>query len=160
MRLSEDRGSRVYAVVFDPGDEAVNGLTGFAERESIRGASLTAIGGFERAVVGWFDLDRRDYHRIEIGEQVEVLSLVGDLTAGDETSERPKVHVHVVLGRRDGSTLGGHLLEGTVRPTLEVVVSENPVSIRRQHDPATGLALIDPVGAAQEGAASNDQNRS
>jgi predicted DNA-binding protein with PD1-like motif len=50
----------------------------------------------------------------------------------------------VVVGRRDGSTVGGHLLEGHVWPTLEVVLTESPAHLRKKHDPETGLALIDP----------------
>jgi predicted DNA-binding protein with PD1-like motif len=76
---------------------------------------------------------------IAVGEQVEVLSLVGDIALdGDE----PKVHAHAVLGRRDGSTVGGHLLEAHVRPTLEVVLVESPAYLRRLHDAASGIALI------------------
>ncbi len=53
------------------------------------------------------------------------------------------MHAHAVLGRADGSTVGGHLLEGEVWPTLEVVVSEAPATLRKRVDPETGLALID-----------------
>jgi uncharacterized protein len=49
----------------------------------------------------------------------------------------------VVLGKRDGSAVGGHLLRTTVRPTLEVILTETPVVLRRRSDPESGLALID-----------------
>jgi predicted DNA-binding protein with PD1-like motif len=69
-----------------------------------------------------------------------VLSLVGDIALADG---EPQVHAHVVLGRADGSTVGGHLLEGRVWPTLEVIVTELPAALRKRHDEQTGLALID-----------------
>jgi predicted DNA-binding protein with PD1-like motif len=53
------------------------------------------------------------------------------------------VHAHVVCGRRDGSTVGGHVQQATVRPTLEVMVTRAPETVRRRHDEASGLALID-----------------
>ena len=68
-------------------------------------------------------------------EQVEVLSLIGDIAAG-------KVHAHVVLGKRSGAACGGHLLAARVRPTLEVILTESPGHLQRKHDPATGLSLI------------------
>ncbi len=149
---------RSIAVVFDPGDEAIEGLTGFARDSGLDAAHFTALGAFERATVGWFDLETRDYRRIEVDEQVEVLALVGDITQAGPDSDDPKVHAHVVLGRSDGSLVGGHLLAGRVRPTLEVVVTETPAVLRRSHDPATGLALIDLARSsgptAREGAAS------
>jgi uncharacterized protein len=54
----------------------------------------------------------------------------------------PQVHAHAVLGRHDARTLGGHLLEAHVRPTLEVILVETPSHLRKQVDPETGLALI------------------
>jgi predicted DNA-binding protein with PD1-like motif len=51
--------------------------------------------------------------------------------------------VHVVLGLSDGTTRGGHLLEGQVFPTLEVVVTETPAELRKVMHPDLGIALID-----------------
>jgi uncharacterized protein len=133
---------RTYAVVLASGDDPVTCLTQFARDEKLDAARLTAIGAFESAVLGFFDLDRKDYARIPIREQVEVVSLIGDIGLGPDGA--PTLHAHVVVGRRDGSTCGGHLLEARVRPTLEVMLVESPAWLRRRKDPATGLALIDP----------------
>ncbi len=134
-----ERGRRTYAVVFDPGDEVIEGLTRFAREHDLGASQLTAVGAFSRATLGFFDLDRKEYLPIPIEEQVEVLSLVGDIT---EDADEPKVHAHVVVGKRDGTAHGGHILEARVRPTLEVIVVESPRHLRRRTDPATGLALI------------------
>ena len=75
-----------------------------------------------------------------VREQTEVLSLIGDI-ALEERGGR-KVHAHVVLGKRDGAALGGHLLAAKVRPTLEVVLDASPGCLKRRHDPASGLSLI------------------
>jgi predicted DNA-binding protein with PD1-like motif len=138
--LSSASGVRTFAVVFDSGDEVMQGLQRFATREALTAASLTAIGAFERVTLGYFDVRRRDYSRIELDEQVEVLTLAGNVAlSGDER----KVHAHVVVGRSDGTAHGGHLLEAVVRPTLEVVVVESPAHLHRRTDRETGLALID-----------------
>jgi uncharacterized protein len=135
-----ERGERTYAVVFAEGDEAMEGLGKVAAEQGLSAARLTAIGAFRRATVAFFDLESREYLPIEVEEQVEVLSLVGNVTlSGDEH----KVHVHAVLGRRDGSTVGGHLLSGEVRPTLEVILVESPAHLRRHHDEETGLPLLE-----------------
>jgi predicted DNA-binding protein with PD1-like motif len=134
---------RTWAIVFDTGDEPIGGLTQWAREAGIDSAHLTAIGAFERADIGWFDLEKRDYRVNAVVTQVEVVSLVGDITAGVGARDDPKIHAHVVLARSDGTALGGHLLSATVRPTLEVVVTEASRALRRRHDPATGLALID-----------------
>ena len=139
-QLLNDDGERVFAVIFDTGDDPVAGLTRFAEERKLGASAFTAIGAFSEATLGYFDWDKKDYERIPVKQQVEVLALVGDIALQDG---RPKLHAHVVLGRRDGSACGGHLLDARVRPTLEVIVTESPAHLRRRHDPASGLALIE-----------------
>jgi hypothetical protein len=139
-KVVEDADVVTYVVVCDPGDEAVAALTQFAQAEDLEAASIAAVGAFERAVVGWFDRAAKDYRRIPVGEQCEVLSLLGDVAQGQDG---PILHMHVVLGLPDGTTRGGHLLEGTVFPTLEVVVTETPAQLRKVMRPDIGIALID-----------------
>lgn len=139
-KLLNKNGERMFAVVFETGDDPVAGLTRFAAERKLGASAFTAIGAFSEATLGYFDWDKKDYERIAVKQQVEVLALVGDITLQDG---KPKLHAHVVLGRRDGSACGGHLLEARVRPTLEVIVTEAPAHLRREPDPATGLALID-----------------
>lgn len=130
---------RTIALVFDRGDEAIASLQAFAAEHNLLASRLTGIGAFESATLGYFDWERRAYEPIEVDEQVEVLSLVGDIALD---GSQPKVHAHVVLGRRDGSTIGGHLMRARVRPTLEVMLIESPEYLQRRHDPASGIALI------------------
>ena len=140
--LAQHDKLRTFVVVFETGDEAMGGLASFAKNESLGGSHFTAIGAFSRAIVSYFDWSSKKYQPIPIDEQVEVLSFVGDITI--ENGE-PKVHAHVVLGKADGTAHGGHLLEGHVRPTLEIVITEAPRHLFRRLDPGSGLALIDPT---------------
>ena len=139
--VSAREQAQVHVVVLDSGEEAFAALTRFAREANISAASLTAIGAFERATVGWFDMASKSYRKIEVNEQCEVLSAIGDVAVGDDG--KPSLHVHIVLGLADGSTRGGHLLAGTVRPTLEVVLTEVPAVLRRKRKPDLGIALID-----------------
>jgi hypothetical protein len=139
--VSDDAASRIHIVVLDAGEEAFAALTRFANDAGIAAASLTAIGAFQQATVGWFDLAKRAYKKIEVNEQCEVLSALGDIATGDDG--KASLHVHIVLGLSDGSTRGGHLLAGTVRPTLEVVLTETASKLRRKKRADLGIALID-----------------
>jgi predicted DNA-binding protein with PD1-like motif len=138
----EASGARTWALIFDKDDEPVSGLTAFAKAQRLGGAHFTAIGAFSEVTLGYFDRKARDYKKIPLREQVEVLSLIGDVALD---RGEPKVHAHVVVGRADGEARGGHLLEARVWPTLEVVLTESPRHLRKRHDPETGLALIDPA---------------
>jgi predicted DNA-binding protein with PD1-like motif len=139
--VGTNEDAQVHVVILDAGEEAFATLTRFANEAGISAASLTAIGAFERATVGWFDIASKSYRKIEVDEQCEVLSAIGDVAVGDDG--KPSLHVHIVLGLADGSTRGGHLLSGTVRPTLEVVLTEVPATLRRKKRADLGIALID-----------------
>ena len=136
--------SVTYVAVLDEGEEAFAALSEWAVAQRLSAAQVTAVGAFERAVVGWFDRAARDYRRIEVGQQCEVLSLIGDIALGPGDPGKPQAHLHAVLGLEDGTTRGGHLLEGRVYPTLEVIVREAPAELHKTYRPDVGLALIDP----------------
>jgi uncharacterized protein len=140
-KISDGAGSEIRVVVLDSGEEAFAALTNFANETGIASASLTAIGAFEKATIGWFDFDKKTYQEIEVEQQCEVLSAIGDVAVGDDG--KASLHVHVVLGLSDGTTRGGHLLKGSVRPTLEAVLTDTPVHLRRRRNPELGIALID-----------------
>ncbi|MBN9514412.1 MAG: DNA-binding protein [Alphaproteobacteria bacterium] len=137
----EEAGERTFVLVLAAGEEAFAAISDFAARESLSAASLTAIGAFERATLGWFDLANRTYKPIHIESQCEGLSLLGDIALGDDG--KPSLHMHAVMGLSDGTTRGGHFLKGIVRPTLEVTINETPARLRRRQRPELGLALID-----------------
>ena len=140
-KIAGEAGAETRVVVLETGDEAFSALTKAANDAGITAASLTAIGAFESAVVGWFDFAKKTYRKIEIAQQCEVLSAIGDVAVGDDG--KASLHVHVVLGLSDGTTRGGHLLEGKVRPTLEVVLTDTPAKLRRKKQADLGIALID-----------------
>ena len=139
-RLLDESGERTYVLVFEHGDEVMSTLKTFAQDLDLEASHFTAIGAFSEVTLGYFDRERRDYVKIPLGEQVEVLSLAGDITREDAG---PMVHAHVVVGKRDGTAHGGHLLQARVWPTLEVVLADAPRRLHRRRDPASGLLLID-----------------
>jgi predicted DNA-binding protein with PD1-like motif len=141
-QLESRDGRRTFAIVFGTGEEVGGGLFAFAHENGIGGAYFTAIGALREVTLGYWDWETKDYRRIPVGEQVEVLSLAGNIALTPDGST--KVHAHVVVGKADGTAHGGHLLEGHVRPTLELILVETPRHLRRTFDPRTGLALLDP----------------
>jgi predicted DNA-binding protein with PD1-like motif len=139
-KILNDAGERTYALIFDIGDEPMSVLQRFCEEHEVTAARFTAIGAFRSAVLGYFNWERKQYDRIPVDEQVEVLSLIGDVALSDG---KPKIHAHAVLGRHDGSTRGGHLLEAQVQPTLEVLMIESPSWLKRTMNAEARIPLID-----------------
>ena len=135
-------GEKVYAVIFAKGDEVLSGLTDFAIKYKVESAHFTGIGAVSGATVGWLDLGAKAYRPIHVDSQVEVLSMMGDVAT---FNGKPVVHAHMVFGRSDGTTVGGHLWEAHVSPTLEVFVSVDKVPLKKKADEASGMKLIDPT---------------
>lgn len=139
-KLLSAEATKIYALVFDKGDEVIAGLQRFAEQEGLDSAHFTAIGAFRSVALQYFNAETSAYDDIPVEEQVEVLALNGNVALDRDGI---KIHAHVVVGLRDGATRGGHLKEAHVFPTLEVIVEEAPNYLRRHYDPETGLTLID-----------------
>jgi predicted DNA-binding protein with PD1-like motif len=133
-KLHAAEGLRVYVAVLEIGDSVADCLTRLAREERLTAAQITAIGAFESATLAFFDWQSKQYEEIPVREQAEVLSLVGDIALDEKGS--PKLHLHAVLGRRGGAVVGGHLMDGRVRPTLEVMINESPAHLQRVHAPS------------------------
>src|ERR1700692_1038185 len=140
--LNPGEPTKQYAVIFYQGDEVYSGLQEFAEKYHVTSAHFTAIGALDDATVGWFDPQRKMYKKIPINGQHEVIGMSGDIAL---YQGKPVVHTHMLVGGPDGTTQGGHVLEANVSPTLEVMVTDDPVTMQKRFDPATALKLIDPA---------------
>jgi predicted DNA-binding protein with PD1-like motif len=133
---------QVYSIVFYKGDEVLSGLTDFAIAHKISDAHFTAIGAVSSATLAWLNLPKKMYHRIPVTQQVEVVSLIGDIATYNGV---PVVHMHTVLCRSDGSTIGGHVFELNTDPTVELFMTVNTTGLKKKADDASGMKLIDPT---------------
>jgi uncharacterized protein len=139
--LSAEEPTKQYAVIFYTGDEAFSGLQKFAEDYHVTSAHFTAIGAVSGATLGWFDPQRKMYKKIPITGQHEVMGMSGDIAL---YQGKPVVHTHMVVAASDGTAHAGHVLAANVAPTLEVVVTVNPIKMQKRLDADTDLTLIDP----------------
>lgn len=139
--LSNNGGVKNYAIVLAKGDEVMSGLSDFARQNKVAAASFTAIGAFGNATVAWFDDNRKEFKLNPIRQQVELVSMIGDIAL---SGEQPAVHTHVAVALPDGTVKGGHLIEGYVFPTLELFLTVYPTALHKEPDDTTGLKLIDP----------------
>jgi predicted DNA-binding protein with PD1-like motif len=140
-QLLSQGDSKTYAVIFGKDDEFMAGLTEFAENNQLKASHFTAIGAFHEALFGWFDEEKKAFKKIPVTEQVEVLSLIGDIGL---INGKPAVHAHAVVGLPDGTTRGGHIISATVWPTLELFLTDEPSSLVKEEDAETGLFLFHP----------------
>ena len=139
FKLINNAKQKTYAIIMDSGDEVTEQLMAFAKKEKVSASQFTAIGAFSETVTGFFDFSTKDYLKTTFKEQMEVLALTGDIS---RYKDEYKIHAHVVLGRKDGTAHGGHLMKGIAHPTLEIILNESPEYLKREMDTDSGLPLI------------------
>jgi predicted DNA-binding protein with PD1-like motif len=120
-QLGNNNG-RTFQVTLRKGDELAAGLTEFAEQNHVTLAQVTGIGALNSAVLGWFDPDKRAYKKIVISEEVEVVSFIGNIAL---ENGKPFLHAHAVVAFPDGSTKGGHFIEGRVSLEMQIFVMDS-----------------------------------
>lgn len=128
-----------HLIRFFHGEEIVSGLVAFAKSANLTAAWVQALGALSRAEIGYYDPEARKYERLAIEEDVEVTGLIGNLSL---VEQEPFAHLHVTLGRRDFSTLGGHLFRGEAGATVEVLLlAFAGAKLERARDEEIGLNL-------------------
>lgn len=138
-KLLNNDQQKTFAIILDSGDEVMESITSFAKEQNLKASQFSAIGAFSKATLGYFDFSIKDYKKIEISEQVEVLNIAGDISLYENEF---KIHAHVVVGKEDGTAHGGHLLKATAHPTLEIILTESPAYLKREMDKDSGIPLI------------------
>ncbi|MEO6814003.1 MAG: PPC domain-containing DNA-binding protein [Ginsengibacter sp.] len=136
--LNNDK-QKTFAVILESGEEVIEKIMTFAKDQKLSASQFSAIGAFSTTTVGFFDFSIKDYKKISMKEQMEVLALNGDVTLFEKEY---KIHAHEVLGKEDGTAHGGHLLKAIVHPTLEIILTESPAYLKREIDRDSGIALI------------------
>ena len=139
FKLLNDDKQKAYAIILESGEEAMEQILAFAKKEKLNASQFTAIGAFSETVTGFFDFSIKDYQKTIFNEQMEVLALIGDISM---YKDQYKIHAHVVLGRKDGTAHGGHLIKGIAHPTLEIILNESPEYLKRKMDNDSGIPLI------------------
>ena len=143
--LNQAADQRTFAVILATGDEVKACLQRFAKDERVPAAQVRSIGALSHPVLKYLDRDGKKYLSLPVPEQVEATLLLDDFA--EDSSGQLSVHIHVMLGKRGGTAMAGHLDAKYVSPALAVIITESPPHLEKTKDPASGLALIN-VGSA------------
>ncbi len=132
------QGQRVQ-LGFASGEHFAEPMVEWLRNERIGYATLTGLGAVRRATVSYWNADTKQYETHQLDEQMEVVSLIGNVTLRDN---EPFVHAHIGLGRSDLSVVGGHLNDLEIHPTLEIWLLPGDTPVRRTLDESCGLYLM------------------
>ena len=128
----------IYTVRIDLGEEIVESLKKLCAQEQIRLGRVEAIGAADHAVIGVYDLGKKEYYPETIDEFMEITSLNGNITTMDG---KPYIHLHATLADQRHGVHGGHVLEMRVGATCEMFVTALEGEVTRQKDDSLGINL-------------------
>ena len=128
----------IYMIRFDLREDIVENLKKLCEDEHILLGRVEAIGATDHAVIGVYDLAKKEYYPEEINEFMEIASLNGNITA---MGGKPYIHLHATLADQNHVIHGGHVLEMRVGATCEMFVTALDGEVNREKDEGLGINL-------------------
>ena len=129
----------MYIICLDLGEKIRETLTSFLEQERVEAGFLYGLGAVRQAEIAHYSLSARKYNTKIFDGEFEVTNITGNVALVDG---KPFLHMHITLGDNNYQTFGGHLMEGIVAPTLELILTTSPVRITRTYDEISGLKLL------------------
>ena len=131
-------GSRIL-VRLDPGEEVVAGVGAVCDAENIRLGSVSGIGAVNRATIGLFKPDTKEYVSTTLEKPFEITALTGNVS---EMDGKRYLHLHITLADVEHNAFGGHLNEAVVSATAEIWIDAADGSVDRVFDQPIGLNLL------------------
>lgn len=140
LPAKEFRPGRAFLGRFPEGCDIGVSLTEFCRREGVLAGWISAVGTVRSAVLGYFEQGNREYLRLPVEEEMEIISCQGNVSL---LEGEPFVHLHVALSGRDGETICGHLFESQVFVGEFWLQELLGPALERRPDAPSGLSLWD-----------------
>ena len=141
MQVREFSQGRSFMGRLPKGDDLLDAIQDVAKKVGVTTAKIDVIGAVEKAVIGFYDMEQREYKSIPLNKNLEIVQAGGNISLKDG---QVIAHVHITLGDREGHTYSGHLMKGTRIFAGEIIIQEliGP-EMHRKYDEPTGLPLWD-----------------
>ncbi len=140
MKSIETRSERIIIGKVEPDEDLMDSIIKMVKKHNIKSGFINCIGALKKFTLGYFEIDTKNYKMETYIENVELITCMGNLTYKDD---EPIIHLHVSLGRRDYSVIGGHLSKPSiVSVTGEVAIFETDKKLDRANDPQFDLSLL------------------
>lgn len=137
--LTKKLNEMIWLIRLLPGEELLEGIRDFCQREEIRLGYFTGIGAMSHVELSAFLHEEKTYARRSFSGSLEIVSLHGNIAT---LNEEVFLYVHMAVGDESLAMVGGHLHRAIVHPTAEVILQAFPGSVERALDPESGLNLL------------------
>lgn len=128
-----------YVIRLEKGEEIVESIKKLCEKEDIKLGTISGIGATNRAVIGLFETNTKEYHSKELTGDMEITSLVGNIS---QMNGEVYLHIHINLANEENKVFGGHLTSAIISATGEIVIDIIEGVVDRKFDEEVGLNLF------------------
>ncbi len=132
-------GTDKFVLRLESGDDILQSIRQFATTKRLGASLLEGIGSLSKVKLGHYDFKTKQYRYETFEDDLEVLNLSGNIAS---MNSQPLPHVHVTLGRRDFSVIGGHLDEGSSANMVEIGIWKLPGKLLKAKDEGIGLNVL------------------
>jgi len=132
-------GTDKYVLRLESGDDILKSLRQFATTKRLGASLLEGIGSLSKVKLGHYDFKTKQYRYETFEDDLEILNLSGNIAS---MNREPLPHVHVTLGRRDFSVIGGHLDEGSSANMVEIGLWKLPGKLVKAKNAEIGLNVL------------------
>lgn len=129
----------VFIIILETGDEIVSSLQTFARESEVQGGFFFGLGAAKNCTLGYYDISAGKYLKKNLPEAREIVSLLGDISL---VNNAPFAHCHVQLGDAEMNVKGGHLFEGYISATCEIILFPSERSLERRKIPGKEFKMI------------------
>ena len=130
-----------HIVRLERGERLGETLQQFLDGSDLVGASVSGVGAAEQIILGFYDLEVKEYRWKTLDEPYEITSLLG--TIAQDEQGKLGFHLHGTFSGRDYQVVGGHVKDFVVGGTCELFVHRTYQPLNRRYDERTGLNLLD-----------------
>jgi len=136
-RILQDNNT--YVISGKRGEELIGGIKEFCKEYRIEAAFFHVIGAASEVELAWYDLGAKQYVTALFQENLEVVSLTGNVS---KLGNDLVVHSHGVFSSKTMETKGGHANKIVISGACEIVLTRIEGSLDRVYDDKTGLNLL------------------
>lgn len=141
METVTSKIKQVHYIRLEKGEDILHELKKYCENKKITSGIIMGIGAVERANIGFFNIQKKEYISNAYDFNAEIVNCTGNIAINNDTNE-VIVHLHITIADVDGETYGGHVQEDTpISVTGEFTILETQDKIVRKIDKRTGLHL-------------------
>jgi len=129
-----------YFIRLERGEKIIETLKYFCSKNKIKCGYFYGIGALDEAELAHYTVESKKYASKTFKQPLEIVNMNGNVTTMNKDIY---LHCHITLSDEEMKGIAGHLKEGKISPTCEIILIKLNTNINRKYDNLIGLNLLE-----------------